>query len=460
MASHVMDFLRKHRVSLLIFFIALFMRLLFALPHLLTPNFSPAVIAQDGYYEIAENILHGHGFSRSHEAPYKIDDVRTPLYPFFILAIIYLTGSYKIFLVFQAIVSSFIPLFGKRIASLLFKNRRITIFTGILLALEPHSIWLSSMIFSETLFTFFFLAGCIFFLSFLLDKKTSSIVWSSLLFALAMLVRPTIEFFPFFLVALLLWGGRHNLKQALKNSIVMLAIIFGVIFPWLFRNYLIFGKPALSVQAPLVLYANFVPSIIALEDGISFNDGRNKFWALLGTETVEDMTISTADRYQKLMIGEIPKHPVGIIKSLWVTFYTFFTHDGLRSVIAHHGLFPNEKANQLNKAKVFQNPMLIFSSPAFIAIAIGRVFWLFASILAFVGLYLFMKEKKHLSSAIFAAVTILYFLAVSAVAGLGIDARFRTPVNAFIIIFALFALKYTFERYAPDFIRKLQNKYF
>jgi hypothetical protein len=433
-------FIKRHRVSIVIFSLAFIARILFALPHFLTPDFSPAGIAQDGYYEIAENILHGHGYSRSHEAPYKTDDVRVPVYPFFILVIIYLTGSYKTFLVFQAVVSSFIPLFGKKIASLCFKDRRVAISTGIFLAIEPHSIWLSSMIFSETLFAFFFLAGCVFFLSFLGNKKTSAIVSASLLFALAMLTRPTIHFFTVFLAALLLWEGRRNLKQAVKNTVLMLAVILAAISPWLLRNYLLFGKPSLSVQAPLVLYANFVPTIVALEEGISFNDARGKVWALLGTETVEDMTIGTAQKYQELMLREIPKYPVGIMKSLWVTFYTFFTHDGLRSVINHHGLFPNEKASQLNKAKVFHDPMIIFSSPAFVAIIVMRIFWLLASIFAFIGLYLFMKEKDHRLFATFAAATVLYFLAVSAVAGLGIDARFRNPVNAFIIMFAFYSL--------------------
>ena len=458
-----MNLLKKYKISILIFSLALLVRLLFALPHLLTPDLSGQIIAQDGYYEIAENLLQGQGYSRSPGAPYTADSVRTPLFPFFILAILYLTGSYKAVLILQAVVGSFIPLFGKRIATMLFKNRRVAIATGVVLAVEPHSAWLSNMLFTETVFTFFFLAGCVFFLTYLQNQKHNSLAWASLLFALAMLTRPTIHFLLFFFALLILWAGRQDLKRAARNILIMFAVIFAMLLPWLFRNYLVFGKAVLSTQSSLVLYANFVPSIIALDDGISFAEGRKKFWALLGTDSVEEILPGTMNRYDEVMIAEIPKHPVGIVKSLWMTFYTFFTHDGLRSVLAHHGLFPDERAKELTKAKIFQNPMLVFSSPALIAIAVARALWALASLLSFFGLYLFIKEKlkrentvNALLPAIFMAGTVFYFLAVSAVAGLGIDARFRVPVNAFIIMFAMYFLLRLKRRF---FLSWLRHKY-
>jgi hypothetical protein len=69
---------------------------------------------------------------------------------------------------------------------------------------------------------------------------------------------------------------------------------------------------------------------------------------------------------------------------------------------------------------------------------------------SFVELYLFMKEKSHRLFATFAAGTVLYFLAVSAVAGLGIDARFRNPVNAFIIMFAFYSPGRLWGRFASN----------
>jgi len=440
--SRSASFFARHRSAVMIFLLAFLVRIAFVFPDLISPEFSPAPFAQDGYYEIAENLLHGNGYSRSKEAPYKIDDVRTPIYPLFITIIVFLTGSYKALFIIQAFIGSFIPLFGRRMASRVFKNENIALAVGLFLALEPHSIWLSSMIFSETLFAFFFLASCVCFLAYIQNGKMTAIALASFLTAIAMLVRPTIQYLPFFFALLIAWRHKDDSALASKHILVMCAVIFVILMPWLFRNYTVFGSSVLTMQSDLVLYANYVPTIIALEEGISFDDGRRKFWRILGTNSVEEMKIGATEQYRELILQEIPKHPEGILKSSWVSFYTFFTHDGLRSVLAHHGLFPEDEIGNLKKAEVLRKPWLIFSSPALFAIAAARAVWLLIFLFACAGLYFFIREKRRNGSTaifgVFIAGVVAYFFAVSMVAGLGIDARFRNPANAFIVMFAAY----------------------
>ncbi len=70
----------------------------------------------DGYYEIANNLVAGHGFTRSAVEPFVPDSVRTPGYPLIIAVLLAAFGSYKALFILQVVVGSLTPLMALLLA--------------------------------------------------------------------------------------------------------------------------------------------------------------------------------------------------------------------------------------------------------------------------------------------------------------------------------------------------------
>jgi len=125
----------------------------------------------DGYYEIAENLLHGTGFSRSITEPAIPDSVRTPLYPLFIAGILALFKSYYVVFFVQILIGSLIPFLAYRIALQLRLSEKIAFLSALLLAIEPLTVFLATTLQAETLFTALFLFGISFFLHYIEEQR-------------------------------------------------------------------------------------------------------------------------------------------------------------------------------------------------------------------------------------------------------------------------------------------------
>src|SRR3989344_3477241 len=111
-----------------IFLLAVVVRVLFfAVSYYVSDKeFASVFPRYDGYYEIAENLLAGNGFSREIQSPFLPDSVRTPLYPLFIAGLVYVFKSYYAVLVAQILLASLIPLLAYRIAlQLLPQQKRV-----------------------------------------------------------------------------------------------------------------------------------------------------------------------------------------------------------------------------------------------------------------------------------------------------------------------------------------------
>ncbi len=446
-----MDFWKKHNVLILLFVIAFSLRLIFALPSLNTPQLSGSTITADGYYEITQNLLQGNGFSRSAiNAPAVVpDSVRMPLYPLLIAFMVWLTGNFKIFLLFQIVIGSFIPILARKIAFMLTAKDTIAIMVGLFLALEPLNAWLSTFLLTETFFTFFFLSACIYFLSYLDQRKIFHLALCGLLLGVATLVRPTTQFLPILLAILLLIKHWQYRREIVKAIFVFLLVFYCTLTPWMVRNYNVFGSAALNVQSTSILYAFFVPSVIALEEHISFGEAQRKFTGSDNIGGIEDVNLGNSAEYKKQALRELQKHPVGIAKSLWTTFYAFFTNDGYRAITPYYPLLSFD-APGVGMSQILKQPkdfIPLFASPGIQLIIFGRLLWITISMFFFVGLYLFIKEKEYSAPSLFVALLLCYFLATTALVGLAVNGRFRIPVEVFIITLALYSFQYFMYRF-------------
>lgn len=86
----------------------------------------------------------------------------------------------------------------------------------------------------------------------------------------------------------------------------------------------------------------------------------------------------------------------------------------------------------------------------------GRVIWIIITFAAIFGaVRLFIKKKLGILG-IFALFLIAYFVATTAINGLGVNARFRMPVNLFIFMFAVYGCL-SMINYIKIFITKKQS---
>src|SRR3989338_2927486 len=129
-----MTFIRAHRFEIAIVVLALAVRFVcfFIVVDANQGSVVGAVRADDGYFELAQNVLAGNGFSWSSSAPYEPNPLRTPGYVYFLAALLGTVGIAGAAIV-PLLLSALIPVLGMHIAD----SNRIGIVAGVILALDP-----------------------------------------------------------------------------------------------------------------------------------------------------------------------------------------------------------------------------------------------------------------------------------------------------------------------------------
>ncbi len=399
----------------------------------------------DGYYEIAENLLLGNGFSHAVQPPFIPGSVRTPFYPLFLAAFVLIFKNYYIALFAQIILGGLIPLLAYRISlQLLPAWKRTANSIALLLAFEPLNILLATILISETLFTVLLLAGVTFFLDYIQEQKMATLAYATGFFAFATLTRPTIQFLPFLLIGIVFLLLKRS-RQAGLHSLIMGGIFFLIIAPWCIRNLIRFGNPSLSVQYASVPFGYLIPSVLAAEKHIGFEQAKREFYIGEGNITsVEDITLTNAEEYKKRIFPIIREHPMGILKSVITTFLTFFSHDGYMDVLQQLKISPSLQMDRPALTLFLESPVKtlnfivpLLTSPILFVI-FGRIAWILISLCFFYGAFRYIKIPEYRTRGIFISLLIAYFALTTIAVGLAVNARFRMPVDALILIFAVY----------------------
>ena len=98
-----MNFINKHKIELIVFAIALILRvILFMINfHIQQGNLVNTIHGDDGYYEISQGLINGHGFTGSTIEPFTPNSLRPPVWPFIIALLVWVFGTYWAVLIFQ-----------------------------------------------------------------------------------------------------------------------------------------------------------------------------------------------------------------------------------------------------------------------------------------------------------------------------------------------------------------------
>ncbi len=210
-----------------------------------------------GYCRLAENLRHHGIFSRSESPPFLPDNVITPVYPFFLAALLSLAGgSLWIIPLAQGLINSLTAVFVLKTGERLF-DQRAGLIAGICYALDPSALVHTFSLLTESLFAFLFLLANFFLVKYIQQSSLKNLILSALLLALATLCRP-VALYYFLVVAIILFVTRQQTLVGRAKNVTLYVFIFTLtLSPWLIRNKLTFGAANLtSIQGNNLLLIN------------------------------------------------------------------------------------------------------------------------------------------------------------------------------------------------------------
>lgn len=437
------DWIKKNRLYLIIFFSALLIRLIFFSINFNHNHFNllDTIHGDDGYYELSQSILHGEGMANN--------PLRPPLWPAMIAFIAFFTGYWGVF-IFEILMASTIPVLGMILTRMLI-GEKYEKYTGWLMVISPYPILLSFILYSETPFTFFFLISLIFLFKYIDDRKNKFIIFSTIFLSLAVLIKPTVQFFPIIIPIIILFIFRKEINKKLLYQLALYVSIFLLILtPWFYRNHKVFGVWGIGAQPAFNLYVYLVPTVLSIDNHTNFKTEYDRF---VKKDNFDETTINlrTSKFFKEKALAEIKEHKLALVKSTLITLVTFFTHDGMLTFIQYSGL---TITNVIHKPAILllSHPIdlvkTIFQyaqSPA-ILIIIMRLIWILISLLFFFGIYKYIRKEGLKSKAMFAIIIVAYFATTTSINGLGVNARFRVPIEVFIFSFAVYGF-FAIKRY-------------
>ena len=454
----MLNFLQKYKVELCIFILALTVRLLFlGLSYSAHDgNLTSVINAGDGYYEIAQNIIAGHGYSTAHELPYTPTAYRTPVTSYFIAWMYLLFGSYVAAIFVHLVLGSIIPLLGMKLSRFITDMRVVPIAVGISLALEPVGALLSIQFLSETLFTFLFLLSVLYLFQYWKNKLLTPLLLSAFFLGASTLTRPTVEYLPIIIITLILWEARTHLSRTVFVRAGLYVLVFLItLSPWLYRNYRTFGALGISSQQGASLYAIVVPSVLAIHNGTNFSQE-----IIAGIAGPNAANFAQSAEYSKLAIPILLNHPKAFALLYINTAFSFFTYDGIFEVLRYirfnnfdvdGGMFAVLSQAKLNSGiplgtptlflllsapiKVLQYLVAISTTPL-LFILIGRASWFLITCAFFAGVWRLLRHERQNIYGLAAASVVIYMMLTTIAVGFTITTRYRMPVNAFIFTLA------------------------
>lgn len=167
-----------------------------------------------------------------------------PLYPMLLAVIFKFLGAGIIGLqtirVIQAVLSTITVLMVFLIARNLI-NDAAGLVASALMSFYLPNITTAGYILTETLFTTL-LCVLVFMSLTCPDRfKPLRIAAIALIWTLAVLSRPTIAFYPLFLLIYFYINNKYKLKDIVKSAFIMLAVFIFIMSPWWIRNYKEYG---------------------------------------------------------------------------------------------------------------------------------------------------------------------------------------------------------------------------
>lgn len=410
------------------------------------------------YIGLARSLLNGQGFVLD-GMPFFF---RTIGYPFFLAGGLIIFRGIVGFVFFQIILSSFLPLIIKRLAKQLGMSEKIAFMSACVVACEPHLVFYSVTVMTESIYTLILFAGCLYIFRAMEYKKYVYSVYAGILFGIGMLVKPLLQLFPpIFFICILPWRKKISLVGALKHVAIILGICFVVSFSWMYRNYSIFHSFALSNQGSGALLGYLGTSIVSVRDKITYQDAEKKVLAEFTDRNGAYISEANRGRLYNTQAFEYIKMYPNIFGTLLIintiTFWTssnynsFLNYYHLVPAIDHSVLPPTHYLAQGRMREFFFSFWKIFSQPFYFIGVIGRIIWTTVLFLFLFGvLKAYASYPTNRYPLIFLMSLCVYLTMMVWVDGLGIEARLRYPLIPIEILYAVYGYTILQKKYGHE----------
>ncbi|MCW3072735.1 MAG: hypothetical protein JWO44_2625 [Bacteroidetes bacterium] len=200
-----------------------------------------------GYWNLGYNMFHEGTFSQSENAPLDPDYYRTPVYPLFIAFAEMIGPEGFSIIILQIILSVLTCYIVYRLAEQITGNRFISNTAALIVALDLPSVAMTTIVLTETLFTFLMILSFYFFTRFLKNDQRKDILYAAVFSGLLILCRPIAFCIPLLFIAFILYKNIRSIKIFLRNTLLYGGIVLLVLSPWLARNKITFGHFFVSV---------------------------------------------------------------------------------------------------------------------------------------------------------------------------------------------------------------------
>lgn len=352
------------------------------------------------YLGPAKHLLHGDGFVTAADVP---ETIRTPVYPLLLLPFLAVTNSPVPIVAFQhllnALLAAAIYLFLLRRG----QSRFAALAGALLFALDTPTIHYANKVLSETAFT------CLLFVFFCLALELRNFAVNALLCSLLVLLRPVA--IVWFAAAALYFVFRRVPWQRIA---VFALLSLALPLLWTVRNGVETGAYTLSSISGTNLLFYRAAGALAVDEGDEFKPGLRRAQQELQRE---------ADKM--IREGEQTDDPRSLDHAVQAKYYRELAKDVLRqnrlafAQLTVRGFLVNLFDSD------WESMMMVCQADSSI-VRMSIDFWTSAMIvLAGIGLFALWHRDRPL--ALLIAITILYFLGISA--GGEAEARFRVPVT-------------------------------
>ena len=393
------------------------------------------------YLNIAKCLFENNAYSQLLSEPFTPDSARTPLYPLFI----YLFHAFNLDSIFiiasQAIMGAITAITTYYTVIIAGLKNKAAFAVGLVVALEPSSIFFSNVIGTEVIFCFWLSLSMYSFVRAIVYYETMSYVGFLIFLCLATLARPISIFLIPMMAFLFIFSRGIGLGDTFKNLVYFGLISAIFIGPWLIRNQHTFGKIFYSSISEVNLLFHTTAQLRSKLENRPQKEIEMEYRKKeLGTlDFVNDSTaigkfIDFARQESWRVIKENPKE---FTKMLAKSSLYFFIKP-LRSYFDYQ-LFNETQydaitsVEQREKGNLIKKTLSQTSAVGLFIIAFQIVILLIIYLGIVLSLPYWWRHGKEIF--FFMSVTILYFALISSLTE--VDARFRMPVMPLLTILAI-----------------------
>lgn len=410
------------RIIFVLFLFAIIIRLSYVIA---APQVSLAGSDAKEYDLIVESLLKGGGFPVERLSGNEVEIVRPPLFPLFLAGIYYVFGhNYSAARVIQALLASLLVFIIYYLARDIFKNEAAAVISCFVYALYPSLIAYTGLLYSETVFIFFFMFSMFFLHKAIISSGLGFYALTGLFLGAATMISSRSLYVPVFILPGLLFTP-NNKKKAIKGFITIIAVMLIIFLPWTIRNYFVSGGRLILLEnysSSTALWLATNPQGEILE----WNYEKEPLKSLVKDLPVSQRTVVI----RKEALNNLKRYPWAYARNSFKRFFIllfsghsncfFGLEKSIQQLIGEGGTF---------KAAV-KILLLIFNS---VFIVFG--FW---------GIWIF---RKSWHSAVTILIPIFYIMSLHTfyVAA----PRLQMPMIPFLIMFASFALVKTITSFKP-----------